>query len=1252
MPLRLLLLLVLTHVVALEAVTYDIAPAEVGSGFARPVGVFAAPGVNNLLFVIEQHTGRIRILNPATQTVAATPFLTVTGLATGDEQGLLGLTFHPQYASNGRLYVNCTRGSQTQILRFVANGSPTTPTTAGTETTVLTFSQPATNHNGGWLGFGPDGYLYIATGDGGSGNGSPTTPTTAGTETTVLTFSQPDANHNGGWLGFGPDGNLYIATGDGGSGNDPYGHFGNAQNRANLLGKILRINVDGGTPYAIPAGNPYASTTDGFSDEIWCWGLRNPWRCSFDRNTGDLWIGDVGQVNREEVNVCPSGQKDLNFGWRVWEGIHRNFAGENLQAGTHSVPVVDYGRGLGTTVIGGYVYRGSALSGLTGTYFYADYGSRRVWALRYNTATATRDGPDEITNLLNPGNTVGAISSFGEDNAGELYLCTLGGGKVYRIVQASPVISTASPLPASTINRPYSRTFAASGGTTPYTWDVSTGTLPAGISMSSAGVLAGTPSASGAFSFTVRVTPASGPAGTQAVSLVINPALAITTTTLPNATITSAYNQTLATSGGTGAKTFAVTAGGLPTGLSLSSGGVISGTPSAVQTASFTITATDTVGATATRGLSITVSAAPVSPVISTTSPLPASTINRPYSLTFAASGGTTPYTWDVSTGTLPAGISMSSAGVLAGTPSASGAFSFTVRVTPASGPAGTQAVSLVINPALAITTTTLPNATITSAYNQTLATSGGTGVKAFAVTAGGLPTGLSLSSGGVISGTPSAVQTASFTITATDTVGATATRALSITVSAAPLAPTFTSTAPLRVRVNSVYTYDANASGNPAPTFSLLSPPAGMGMNTNTGVITWTPTTVGNQSVSVRASNGVLPNATQTFVIAVHDHGLNARPAATPYLNMPTTGAGAKPALLSQTGTFANTATMTPSSAMIPYGVNAPFWADGALKTRWVAIPDGSTIGYAATGAWTFPAGTVLVKHFGVDLDEGAVTNLRRLETRVLVVQDDGYVYGTTYRWNGSDAERVDSPQTETVTFTPASGGSRNQTWLYPGPADCLQCHTPNSNRVLGVNARQLNGAYAYAAGSDNQLRTWSSIGLFNTTLGNGTIAGTAKLSGLGDSGASLQERVRSYLDANCANCHLPGGAPATFDARYETPLNNQGLINGSVYNALGISGARVVVPGDVSTSILHARVHSTDNAVRMPPIGRYTRDEVAAQTIADWIDQLPPDTGSGGGGGSGGGSSGGGCGLGSGLGIFAAILLFMRLRLRARQT
>ena len=1026
MPLRLLLLLVLTHVVALEAVTYDIAPAEVGSGFARPVGVFAAPGVNNLLFVIEQHTGRIRILNPATQTVAATPFLTVTGLATGDEQGLLGLTFHPQYASNGRLYVNCTRGSQTQILRFVANGSPTTPTTAGTETTVLTFSQP-------------------------------------------------DANHNGGWLGFGPDGNLYIATGDGGSGNDPYGHFGNAQNRANLLGKILRINVDGGTPYAIPAGNPYASTTDGFSDEIWCWGLRNPWRCSFDRNTGDLWIGDVGQVNREEVNVCPSGQKDLNFGWRVWEGIHRNFAGENLQAGTHSVPVVDYGRGLGTTVIGGYVYRGSALSGLTGTYFYADYGSRRVWALRYNTATATRDGPDEITNLLNPGNTVGAISSFGEDNAGELYLCTLGGGKVYRIVQASPVISTASPLPASTINRPYSRTFAASGGTTPYTWDVSTGTLPAGISMSSAGVLAGTPSASGAFSFTVRVTPASGPAGTQAVSLVINPALAITTTTLPNATITSAYNLTLATSGGTGVKTFAVTAGGLPTGLSLSSGGVISGTPSAMQSTTFTVTATDTVGATASR--------------------------------------------------------------------------------------------------------------------------------------------------------------------------------ALSITVSAAPLAPTFTSTAPLRVRVNSVYTYDANASGNPAPTFSLLSPPAGMGMNTNTGVITWTPTTVGNQSVSVRASNGVLPNATQTFVIAVHDHGLNARPAATPYLNMPTTGAGAKPALLSQTGTFANTATMTPSSAMIPYGVNAPFWADGALKTRWVAIPDGSTIGYAATGAWTFPAGTVLVKHFAVDLDEGAATNLRRLETRVLVVQEDGNIYGTTYRWTGSDAERVDSAQTETVAFTPAGGGTRNQTWLYPGPTDCLQCHTPNSNRVLGVNARQLNGEYAYTAGSDNQLRTWSSIGMFNTSLGDGTIAGTARLSAVGDTSASLQDRVRSYLDANCANCHLPGGAPASFDARFSTPLANQGLINGSVYNALGISGARVVVPRDVSKSILQVRVHSTDEAVRMPPIGRYTRDEVADQAITDWINQLPPNADSGGGGsGGGGGSSGGGCGFGSGLGIFAAILLFLRLRLRGR--
>jgi glucose/arabinose dehydrogenase len=277
------------------AASFDLATEEVGTGFTKPIAVVAAPGVSNRLFVVEQHSGQIRILDPVSKTIAATPFVTVSGVTTGSEQGLLGLAFDPNYTTNGRFYVNCTRsgaaagdssgsgGGHTEILRYTANGSPTSPTTAGSETLVLAFNQPENNHNGGWIGFGPDGKFYIATGDGGGGG-------------------------------------------------DAHGSIGNAQNRANLLGKILRIDL-ASLPYSIPSDNPYFGNGSGFRQEIWCWGLRNPWRCAFDRTTGDLWMGDVGQNAYEEVSVCPAGQKDLNYGWRVWEGAHRYQGSENLQGG-------------------------------------------------------------------------------------------------------------------------------------------------------------------------------------------------------------------------------------------------------------------------------------------------------------------------------------------------------------------------------------------------------------------------------------------------------------------------------------------------------------------------------------------------------------------------------------------------------------------------------------------------------------------------------------------------------------------------------------------------------------------------------------------------------------------------------------------------------------------------------------------------------------------------------------------------------
>ncbi len=989
----------------LLGLSYDFHAEEVCSGLTAPVGAVVAPGVANTLFVIEQHTGHVRLVNLTTGAVAATPFLTVPSINTGSEQGLLGIAFHPSYATNGRLFVYCTR-----------NGAATgdgTPSGAGRVDIVR----------------------YTAV-------GTPATATAAGSPTTVLSFNQPESNHNGGWLGFGPDGMLYIASGDGGGGGDNHGAFGNAQNRANRLGKMLRINVDGATA-TIPSDNPYADSAT-FAREIWSWGLRNPWRCSFDRATGDLWIGDVGQNQREEVSVGRAGGRDLNYGWRVWEGTYRYNASENLQGGyAHTPPIVEYGRSLGTTVIGGYVYRGSAMPWLVGRYLYGDYGSGRFWARAFDAGVGTAS--DEVTSRFTPAGGLGNIASFAEDHAGELYLISRSRNRVFKIVPSGPQVTTASPLPASSVGVAYPGvTFAANGGSTPYVWTVSAGALPTGLTLTTAGLLAGTPTVNGTFAFTVQAS--GGGTGTKAMSLTINPAPAITTASpLPGGAVGAAYSQALASSGGTGTRTYTLSAGTLPTGLTMGSAGVISGTPTTVAVAQ-----------------------------------------------------------------------------------------AFTVRVT--------------------------------------------------------------------------------------DSVGANATRAFTMTIAAADAAPSITSTpGELRVRVGTPFTYDVNATGAPTPTYALTVAPTGMTINSTTGVITWIPVTTGFFAVTVQAVNGVNPAAVQSFTVQSHDHGLARRSTASPYLGMSSTSATASPASLSDTGLFSNTTSLTPAAALIPYGVNVPFWSDGAAKRRWISVPNdgapygsGETVGFAATGEWTFPAGTVFVKHFDLDLDDGAATVLRRLETRVLVMQAGG-AYGVTYRWNEAQttATRVDDAAIEDITIAAAGGGTRTLRWQYPSPGDCMQCHTSTSGRVLGVNARQLHGSYAYAAGSDNQLRTLNFIGLFTSSLSDADITGITRLYAAQDSAASIEQRARSYLDVNCGYCHRPGGAPSHFDARYHIPLGSQGIINGAVYNSLDTADAGVVVPGDLHRSILYRRVDTIDPAIRMPGIGRTVLDEEGRALLAAWIDGMPPTDG-----------------------------------------
>jgi len=315
-------------------------------------------------------------------------------------------------------------------------------------------------------------------------------------------------------------------------------------------------------------------------------------------------------------------------------------------------------------------------------------------------------------------------------------------------------------------------------------------------------------------------------------------------------------------------------------------------------------------------------------------------------------------------------------------------------------------------------------------------------------------------------------------------------------------------------------------------------------------------------------------------------------------------------PPLLSQTGAFTDLLSLAPNPNLIPYTVNSPLWSDSARKQRWMGLPTNTFVHFAPTGEWTFPNGAVFVKHFELPIDESNPAAVRRLETRFLVRDTNSAVYGITYKWrtNYLDADLVTNALTEDIVVATASG-PRTQQWFYPGPLDCLRCHTPAAQYVLGVKTRQLNGNFSYPSTgvTDNQLRAWNHIGLFDSLLNEGSVSSYDKLVTVTNFAASLGQRARSYLDANCSQCHRPGGVPVFWDARYDTPLQNQNIINGIVANNLGITGARVVVPDDLAHSIMYLRVNSLD-AIKMPPLARNTIDTNAVDTLAEWINGLVP--------------------------------------------
>jgi glucose/arabinose dehydrogenase len=388
------LLILIMMIFTVTEMTYaqpSITLNPVASGFSLPVLATHAGDGSGRIFIVERG-GTVKIFDGVS--VLGTDFLDISTLITSSnsEQGLLGLAFHPNYDGSGgptgerQIYVNYTR---------LADGA----------TVISRFTVPSGTPN----------------------------DADESTEFIILTFAQPEPNHNGGMIAFGPDGYLYISTGDGGGGGDIHGLNGNAQNTStgNMLGKILRLDVDGGSPYAIPGGiggNPFeGSGTD--AQEIYAWGLRNPWRFSFDRETGALLCGDVGQGDWEEVDIIENG---LNYGWRCLEGFSTyNNNGLCATPPVNEDPVHVYVNDgvFNRAVTGGYVYRGETYGDLDGWYFFADYNSGKIWVLE---ETAPGSGMWNSTSAELLDNAF-AISAFGEDEDGELYVVSYSGGDIYQI---------------------------------------------------------------------------------------------------------------------------------------------------------------------------------------------------------------------------------------------------------------------------------------------------------------------------------------------------------------------------------------------------------------------------------------------------------------------------------------------------------------------------------------------------------------------------------------------------------------------------------------------------------------------------------------------------------------------------------------------------------------------------------------------------------------------------------------------------
>lgn len=337
--------------------------------------------------------------------------------------------------------------------------------------------------------------------------------------------------------------------------------------------------------------------------------------------------------------------------------------------------------------------------------------------------------------------------------------------------------------------------------------------------------------------------------------------------------------------------------------------------------------------------------------------------------------------------------------------------------------------------------------------------------------------------------------------------------------------------------------------------------------------------------------------------------HALTSAPTNRAYLFVPQSiSNGSPPLLLSETGAFKDTAKLVPSDGLIPYDLNVPFWSDGAAKRRWISLPEKSKIAFQTRGPWSFPKGAVFVKHFELSVDETDPEIKRRLETRLLVCDSNGGVYGLTYKWrpDNSDADLLTTNLSEPIVIKTATG-TRTQTWYYPSRQDCLTCHTGKAGLVLGVKTEQLNRDLLYPSGvAKNELQAWNHIGLFDRQLSKKELAACPSLARSTDTSRSLEDRARSYLDANCSQCHRPGGTVAYFDARYDTPLPDQDIVTGQILIDEGVDGARVIAPNDIWRSILFMRANSVGD-IKMPPLAHNLIDTNGMALLREWIESMP---------------------------------------------